>query len=123
MTKNGVKIGLGALPPARGLMPVETPVNDNNGAGEGNRTLVCSLEGCRSTIELHPRPHSNSEPPSWASADERNHSRPLELVNPACAVRTNALAFPILTVYRFRPANNRRTREVAGDKLMFHRVR
>ncbi len=24
-------------------------------AGEGNRTLVCSLEGCRSTIELHPR--------------------------------------------------------------------
>ena len=25
------------------------------GAGEGNRTLVCSLEGCRSTIELHPQ--------------------------------------------------------------------
>ena len=25
------------------------------GAGEGNRTLVVSLEGCRSTIELHPR--------------------------------------------------------------------
>jgi hypothetical protein len=24
------------------------------GAGEGNRTLVCSLEGCRSTIELRP---------------------------------------------------------------------
>jgi hypothetical protein len=24
------------------------------GAGRGNRTLVCSLEGCRSTIELHP---------------------------------------------------------------------
>ena len=24
-------------------------------AGEGNRTLVCSLEGYRSTIELHPR--------------------------------------------------------------------
>ena len=23
-------------------------------AGEGNRTLVYSLEGCRSTIELHP---------------------------------------------------------------------
>ena len=25
------------------------------GAGRGNRTLVCSLEGCRSTIELYPR--------------------------------------------------------------------
>src|SRR5271165_7023754 len=25
------------------------------GAGEGNRTLVISLEGCCSTIELHPR--------------------------------------------------------------------
>ena len=25
-----------------------------NGAGSGNRTRVCSLEGCRSTIELHP---------------------------------------------------------------------
>src|SRR5713101_7756119 len=29
------------------------------GAGEGNRTLVISLEGCCSTIELHPhRPHT-----------------------------------------------------------------
>ena len=26
-----------------------------DGAGEGNRTLVISLEGCCSTIELHPR--------------------------------------------------------------------
>ena len=26
-----------------------------SGAGEGNRTLVCSLGSCRSTIELHPR--------------------------------------------------------------------
>ena len=25
-----------------------------SGAGEGNRTLVCSLGSCRSTIELHP---------------------------------------------------------------------
>jgi hypothetical protein len=25
------------------------------GAGEGNRTLIISLEGCCSTIELHPR--------------------------------------------------------------------
>src|SRR5690606_18682414 len=26
-----------------------------SGAGEGNRTLVCSLGSCRSTIELRPR--------------------------------------------------------------------
>ena len=26
-----------------------------DGAGEGNRTLVFSLEGCCSTIELHPQ--------------------------------------------------------------------
>src|SRR5262245_43589940 len=30
-------------------------VFENIGAGEGNRTLVISLEGCCSTIELHPR--------------------------------------------------------------------
>src|SRR5579875_2238498 len=35
-----------AAPPAAGM--------DQNGAGEGNRTLVISLEGCCSTIELHP---------------------------------------------------------------------
>lgn len=29
-------------------------VIDNVGAGEGNRTLVVSLEGFCSTIELHP---------------------------------------------------------------------
>jgi hypothetical protein len=29
--------------------------NAKAGAGEGNRTLVFSLEGCCSTIELHPR--------------------------------------------------------------------
>jgi hypothetical protein len=27
-----------------------------NGAGDGNRTHVCSLGSCRSTIELHPHP-------------------------------------------------------------------
>ena len=31
---------------------------ENIGAGEGNRTLVISLEGCCSTIELHPRTQS-----------------------------------------------------------------
>jgi hypothetical protein len=34
-------------------MMLEVP--ENIGAGEGNRTLVFSLEGCCSTIELHPR--------------------------------------------------------------------
>ena len=29
--------------------------SEKNGAGTGNRTLVFSLEGCCSTIELHPR--------------------------------------------------------------------
>ena len=28
---------------------------ESDGAGEGNRTLVFSLEGCCSTIELHPQ--------------------------------------------------------------------
>ena len=31
-----------------------------NGAGEGNRTLVVSLEGFCSTIELHPQPIENT---------------------------------------------------------------
>jgi hypothetical protein len=30
-------------------------VPETIGAGEGNRTLVFSLEGCCSTIELHPQ--------------------------------------------------------------------
>ena len=30
-----------------------------DGAGEGNRTLVTSLEGWRSTIELHPRQNAD----------------------------------------------------------------
>ncbi len=51
----------GSLPPA---LPSERPATisqalENIGAGEGNRTLVISLEGCCSTIELHPHwPHT-----------------------------------------------------------------
>ena len=41
---------VGAINPRRDLGVVEII-----GAGEGNRTLVFSLEGCCSTIELHPR--------------------------------------------------------------------
>jgi hypothetical protein len=50
---------------------------ENIGAGEGNRTLVFSLEGCCSTIELHPHrgrstitPRALPQPllpePAWA---------------------------------------------------------
>jgi hypothetical protein len=37
------------------------------GAGEGNRTLVFSLEGCCSTIELHPQPRCFSARLFWHS--------------------------------------------------------
>jgi hypothetical protein len=56
-------------------------VIENIGAGEGNRTLVFSLEGCCSTIELHPRAvdqlsrHASALnllwPPSTAPAPDR----------------------------------------------------
>ena len=44
-------------------------VLDINGAGEGNRTLVFSLEGCCSTIELHPRDRNRGNP-GVADGDE-----------------------------------------------------
>ena len=37
------------------------PPRIKNGAGEGNRTLVTSLEGWRSTIELHPHKWSEQQ--------------------------------------------------------------
>ena len=41
-----------------GIGPALTVPNAlESGAGEGNRTLVCSLGSCRSTIELHPHRH------------------------------------------------------------------
>src|SRR6476659_421288 len=43
-------------PALTALHKAQTPeAPENIGAGEGNRTLVFSLEGCCSTIELHPR--------------------------------------------------------------------
>ena len=36
-------------------------LRESDGAGEGNRTLVFSLEGCCSTIELHPPGKPSSE--------------------------------------------------------------
>jgi hypothetical protein len=43
----------GSCASSRHVIPVHR--SDKAGAGEGNRTLVFSLEGCCSTIELHPR--------------------------------------------------------------------
>src|SRR5258708_35901610 len=40
---------------AEGAAPGDYFCVVGTGAGEGNRTLVFSLEGCCSTIELHPR--------------------------------------------------------------------
>jgi hypothetical protein len=42
-------------------------VFEKNGAGEGNRTLVISLEGFCSTIELHPRARQRRRPENSAS--------------------------------------------------------
>src|SRR4051812_16795798 len=38
---------------------VATATRPEEKAGEGNRTLVCSLGSYRSTIELHPRPNTD----------------------------------------------------------------
>ena len=55
------------------LYPAELSAH-KNGAGDGNRTHVASLEGWNSTIELHPhasmecwsgRRDSDSRPPPW----------------------------------------------------------
>ena len=40
---------------SQGFSAAVPPGQLSVGAGEGNRTLVISLEGCCSTIELHPR--------------------------------------------------------------------
>jgi hypothetical protein len=45
----------GSAPPHKPLTKLRYSGQIRNGAGEGNRTLVFSLEGCCSTIELHPR--------------------------------------------------------------------
>src|SRR5260370_34963759 len=39
----------------QGPAPAAPPKSRRHGAGEGNRTPVVSLEGCCSTIELHPQ--------------------------------------------------------------------
>ncbi len=50
----------------RKLRKIDSKFLIPNGAGEGNRTLVFSLEGCCSTIELHPRlRRSTITPRTW----------------------------------------------------------
>ena len=50
------------------------------GAGEGNRTLVISLEGCCSTIELHPHrePVVKSQQSGLARRPPAEHTADLE---------------------------------------------
>ena len=51
------RTGWGVIDPVYTAVPTgraRSTREDPDGAGGGNRTLVCSLEGCRSTIELHP---------------------------------------------------------------------
>ena len=45
----------GNLRGAKAGLPTGAALAAKVGAGEGNRTLVISLEGCCSTIELHPQ--------------------------------------------------------------------
>ena len=61
-----------------------TQVIEKIGAGEGNRTLVISLEGCCSTIELHPRslPVGFSPRPWLHSGSTRGCNRARETIVP-----------------------------------------
>ena len=89
----------------------------NFGAGEGNRTLVFSLEGCCSTIELHPpgKPVSELLNPSWRRAQavvgevglEPTKAKPADLQSAPFAARDT----PPLTLGKgktacFRPNAN-----------------
>src|SRR5215211_6867595 len=49
--------------------PYRIAARHSGRAGEGNRTLVCSLGSCRSTIELHPRRAALSNPDLCSPAD------------------------------------------------------
>ena len=49
------------------------PETSPDGAGEGNRTLVISLEGFCSTIELHPHKHPAQTRQSWWWGMDSNH--------------------------------------------------
>jgi hypothetical protein len=74
------------------------------GAGEGNRTLVISLEGCCSTIELHPRlvpaaaaarRHDAARSVRRAASRPRATPRGLPWPTPAPGRRLAAAVFPV----------------------------
>src|SRR4051794_38449861 len=71
-----------------------------DGAGEGNRTLVFSLEGCCSTIELHPRPGA------------REPVRRVPLTRPACRLNRPDRQNPL-------PRQHRRNRAPCGKFRRF----
>ena len=58
LTRNCAACGAHSTMPTKyiGATRVELNPYEWRGAGDGNRTHVFSLEGCCSTIELHPRP-------------------------------------------------------------------
>ena len=62
-------------------LPVPPPRHFTNGAGDGNRTHVTSLEGWGSTIELHPRINQWSwrEELNPQPADYKSAALPIEL--------------------------------------------
>src|SRR4051794_35263443 len=56
------------------IPPPPAPANrPASGAGEGNRTLIASLEGWSSTIELHPRIHLSFGPDPTRQSTGRSH--------------------------------------------------
>jgi hypothetical protein len=55
-------------PPCQNGSQPASQVLENIGAGEGNRTLVFSLEGCCSTIELHPLNRRSPSTPRRAAS-------------------------------------------------------
>ena len=81
--QSGVRAFVGMIQPGLSEWKSTSPISAwNVGAGEGNRTLVFSLEGCCSTIELHPRSPITYHAGSAAST---SHGPVLALNRPAFA--------------------------------------
>ena len=75
-------------------------VIENTGAGEGNRTLVFSLEGCCSTIELHPRRDPGDRPGAWTSENRHRFYR-VSRVSPNTPRRQPQLPSPLAEIRLF----------------------
>ena len=66
------------------------------GAGEGNRTLVISLEGCCSTIELHPHLLDQDIPkPQRSHRFERRLRESLDHINARARLACNRRTFRV----------------------------